>query len=89
MLKEKSSYCSNKIEELEYLKDETIKGILQHDKKTFILLESGYAFWFNPNGAFAIETPDEVSKILNQHKGKLIATKKAIENILKLAGEES
>lgn len=87
MLNEKTSYCSNKFEELEYLKDETIKGILQHDKKTLILLESGYAFWFNANGAFAIETPDEVNKILNKHKGRLIATKKAIENILVLAGE--
>jgi len=87
MLKDKTSYCSNKIEELEYLKDETIKGILQHDKKTLILLESGYAFWFNSNGAFSIETPNEVNKILDNHKGKLIATKKAIENILKLAGE--
>jgi len=87
MLKDKTSYCSNKIEELEYLKDETIKGILQHDKKILILLESGYAFWFNSNGAFAIETHNEVNKILDNHKGKLIATKKAIENILKLAGE--
>ena len=87
MLKDKTSYCSNKIEELEYLKDETIKGVLQHDKKTLILLESGYAFWFNSNGSFTIETPVEVSKILDNHKGKLIATKKAIENILRLAGE--
>jgi len=87
MLKEKTSYCSNKVEELEHLKDETIKGIIHHEGKKWILLESGYGFWFNQNGAFAIESPDEVSKILNQHKGKLIATKKAIENILKLAGE--
>jgi len=87
MLKDKTSYCSNKIEELEYLKDETIKGVLQHDKKTLILLESGYAFWFNQNGAFSIETPNEVNKILDNYKGKLIATKKSIENILKLAGE--
>jgi len=87
MLKDKTSYCSNKIEELEYLKDETIKGVLQHDKKTLILLESGYAFWFNSNGAFSIENSNEVNKILDNHKGKLIATKKAIENILRLAGE--
>jgi len=37
--------------------------------------------------SFAIETPNEVNKILDNHKGKLIATKKAIENILRLAGE--
>jgi len=88
MLNEKLSYCSNKLEELEYLENEIIKGILQHDKKTYILFESGYAFWFNSNGAFAVENPDEVKSVLNKHKGKLIATKKSIERVLKLAGEE-
>lgn len=63
MLNEKISYCSNKVEELEYLKNETIKGILQHDKKVYILLESGYGFWFNSNGAFAIVSPKEIKEL--------------------------
>ena len=88
MLNEKLSYCSNKIEELEYLENEIIKGILQYDKKTYILFESGYAFWFNSNGAYSVENPNEVQTILNKQKGKLIATKKAIERVLKMAGEE-
>ena len=88
MLNEKLSYCSNKLEELEYLENEIIKGILQYDKKIYILFESGYAFWFNSNGAFAVKNPNEVQTILNKQKGKLIATKKAIERVLKMAGEE-
>ena len=87
MLNEKTSYCSNKVEELEFLKNEKIKGILQYDKKIYILFESGYGFWFNSNGAFSIENQKEIQDVLNKNKGKLIATKKAIENVLRLAGE--
>jgi len=87
MLSEKLSYTSNKFEELEYLKDEKIKGVIKHDKKTYFIFDSGYAFWFNSNGAFAVEPPNAVVAILNSQKGKLIATKKAIENVLRIAGE--
>lgn len=88
MLSEKTSYTSNKVEELEYLKDEKIKGILQHDKKIYFIFESGYAFWFNSNGAYAIENRNSVNDMLDKQKGKLIATKMAIENVLRLAGVE-
>jgi hypothetical protein len=87
MLNEKQSYTSNKVEELEYLKGETIRGMIHQEGKKIILFNSGYALWFNSEGAFAIERHEWVEKLLDQHKGKLIATQKAIENVLKLAGE--
>jgi len=88
MIDKKNGYISNNFEELECLKDEIIKGVLQHDKKIYIIFKSGFSFWFNSNGAFAIELTNVTQDILNNHKGKLISTKKAIENVLRLAGEE-
>jgi len=88
MLNKKNGYISNKFEELECLKDEVVKGVFQHDKETYIIFKSGFSFWFNSNGVFSIELPDVTQDILNKHKGRLIATKKSIENVLRLAGEE-
>lgn len=81
------SYTSNKSEELVNLQGEVIKGYINHDKKHYIIFESGFGFWFNSNGAFVIESPEEINKVVDKAKGRLISTKLALENVLKIAGE--
>jgi hypothetical protein len=81
------AYTANEIKELHNLKDEKIKGVIEHDKKTWIIFESGFAFWFNNKGAFSIEKPDTVNKVIDKVKGKLLSVEMAIKNVLEIAGE--
>ena len=83
---EKRSYCSNKLEELEHLKGEKVKGILQENGKTYLIFESGFGLWFNLNGVFAIELPEHVNSVLKQRISELKATGTSLERILEMAG---
>lgn len=88
MLTERS-YTSNKANELVNLKEETIKGYINYDRKHWFIFESGFGFWFNSQGSFGIELPSVINKIIDGKKGQLLATKIALEDVLKISGESN
>ena len=79
---------SNAKEKLIDLKGETIKGVIDNKGEITLLLESGYGFTFTTKGSFWTVSEQDVKKIIDKEKGKLNATKIALEHILELAGEQ-
>lgn len=71
-----------------------VKGLL-HGRNAeggsvlILVFECGWGLAFNDNGSHWTESPDDVQRILRSSRKTLSDTKRELEHILTLAGEET